>query len=50
VEKMQNELSKKLLNSPPEEILDIKKLEDYKYNFNFKTGERGDIINKDVSR
>lgn len=48
VEKMQNELSKKLLNTSPNEILDIKKLENYNYEFKFQTGNRGDIINKNT--
>ena len=50
VEKLANNLSKKLLNIPSVEILDIKKLNNYEYNFNLKTGKRGDIINKNVSR
>jgi len=48
VEKMQNELSKKLLNTNPDEILDIKPLKNYKFEFKFQTGNRGDIINKNV--
>ncbi|HSA07367.1 MAG TPA: formylmethanofuran dehydrogenase subunit E family protein [Candidatus Gastranaerophilales bacterium] len=50
VEKMANNLSRKLLNSMPEEILDIKKIDKYKFEFKFETAKRGDIINKDVSR
>lgn len=50
IEKMHNNLSKKLLNIPPDELLDIKKLDNYKYEFKFQTGKRGDIINKNISR
>ena len=50
VEKMQDLLSKKLLNSPPKEILIIKKLENYDYKFRFQTNKRGDIGNKNVAR
>ncbi len=50
VEKMANDLSKKLLNSSPDEILNIKKLDNYNFKFNFITEKRGDIINKNASR
>jgi len=50
VEKLANDLSIKLLNTPPEELLDIKKLDNYQYKFNFQTGQRGDVINKDAQR
>ena len=51
VEQMADALSKKLLNTPPEETLDIEKLDNYQYQFQFASpGKRGDIINKDVER
>jgi len=50
VEKMQNELSKKLLNSPPDKIIDLKPLPNYNYEFKFSVGKRGDIINKNIPR
>ncbi len=50
VEKMHSALSVKLLNSPPEAILDIKEVPDFKFQFNFLPGKRGDIINKDAPR
>ena len=51
VEKMADDLSKKLLNTPPEELLKIEKRDNYKFNFKFDApGNRGDIINKDVGR
>ncbi|MGD9128176.1 MAG: formylmethanofuran dehydrogenase subunit E family protein [Planctomycetia bacterium] len=51
VEKMADDLSKKLLNTPPEELLDIEKMDDYEFKFQFASpGNRGDIINKDVGR
>lgn len=50
VEAMADKLSKRLLNTPPEKILDIKKLPDYKFEQKFKAGQRGDVINKNVPR
>ncbi len=50
IEKMHNELSKKLLNTPPTELLYIKKLDNYNFDFKFQTCNRGDIINKDTPR
>ena len=49
VEKMQNKLSKKLLNTNPDEILQITPLPNYKFNIQFSTGKRGDVINKNAS-
>lgn len=48
IEKMHTNFSKKLLNTPPDELMEIKKLENYKYKFIFQTGKRGDIINKNI--
>lgn len=50
VEKMANDLSRILLNSAPDKILEIKALPDYKYDFKFAVGKRSDIINKNISR
>jgi len=50
VETMADKLSTLLLNTPPEELLDIKELPDYEYKQKFKAGSRGDIINKNVPR
>jgi formylmethanofuran dehydrogenase subunit E len=50
VEKMGDSLSLKLLTAPPEELLEIKRLNDYKFNFTDMFGERGDIINKGMPR
>jgi formylmethanofuran dehydrogenase subunit E len=50
VEKTGDSLSLKLLTTPPEEVLEVKKLNDYKFNFTDLFGERGDIINKDMPR
>lgn len=50
VEKMGDALSLKLLSNPPEQLLEIKKLENYKFNFCDLFGNRGDIINKDMPR
>lgn len=50
VEKLADDLSKKILNTAPEDILKIKKLENYQYDFKFQTGNRSDIINKEVTR
>jgi len=48
VEMMANNLGKKLLNSSPSEILDINYLPDYNFIYTFSTGNRGDIINKNM--
>jgi len=50
VEKMGDALSLRFLSTPPEQLLDIKKLENYKFNFCDLFGTRGDIINKDMPR
>jgi formylmethanofuran dehydrogenase subunit E len=50
VEDMQNKLSKRLLNTAPEVILQIEHLPNYKFNFQFSTGKRGDIINKNAEK
>ena len=49
-EKMADDLNKKLLNTAPEELLNIEKLEGYKFQFTDLFGMRGDIINKDMPR
>lgn len=46
VEVMANDLSRRLLNSPAAEVLDVKKLDRYEFRSNDAAGERGDIINK----
>jgi formylmethanofuran dehydrogenase subunit E len=50
VEKMGDSLSLKLLNAPPEELLEITRLNVYEFNFTDMFGDRGDIINKDMPR
>jgi len=50
VEKMGDNLSLKLLTAPPEELLEIKRLNDYKFTFTDMFGDRGDVINKDMPR
>jgi formylmethanofuran dehydrogenase subunit E len=50
VEVMANELSRRLLNSPVVDILDVKKLDRYEFRPNDALGERGDIINKTAPR
>lgn len=47
-EQLANNLSKKLLNTSPEKLLDIKKLDNYQYGFKFQSGKRGDVINKNM--
>ena len=46
VEFLANNLSKKLLNSPVEKLLDVEKLENYEYKQNIQTGIRTDVLNK----
>jgi formylmethanofuran dehydrogenase subunit E len=48
VEKMGDSLSLRLLTTSPEQLLEIKKLENYKFNFADLFGNRGDVINKRV--
>ena len=50
VEVMANDLSRRLLNSPAADILDVKKLDRYEFRSNDAIGERGDIINKSAQR
>lgn len=46
LENLANKLSKKVLNANPEEIIEIKKLDNYKFKQNIQVGERTDIVNK----
>lgn len=46
LEMLANKLSEKVLNANPDDIIEIKRLEDYKYKQNFQVSARTDIINK----
>lgn len=46
LETLADKLSEKVLNSNPDKIMDIKKLDNYKFNQNVQIGVRTDIINK----
>jgi len=50
VEKMAEALNLKLLTTPPDELLEVTRLNDYKFNFTDMFGDRGDIINKHMPR
>ncbi len=50
IEQLHDELSLKLLSSPPEELLEITSLTNYKFHFNDLYIGRGDVINKSMSR
>ena len=50
VERMHGDLIKKLLTTPPEQLVDIKSLQDYRFTFSDLYGERGDVINKNMPR
>jgi formylmethanofuran dehydrogenase subunit E len=50
VEKMGDDLSLKLLSTPPDELLNIEKLENFKFQFADLFGNRGDVVNKDMPR
>jgi formylmethanofuran dehydrogenase subunit E len=50
LEQMANALSRKLLNTPASDILEIQRLEGYKFVPNDLFGERGDVINKGMPR
>lgn len=49
-EKMADALSKKLLNIPPEQLLEIKPLHGYKFIATDLFGDRSDIINREMPR
>lgn len=49
-EEMSDALSKKLLNTPPDQLVVIKSLPEYKFSPTDLFGERGDIINKSIPR
>lgn len=50
VEKMGDDLSRKLLNTPPAEIIEIKALPNYKFQHIDLFGMRGDVTNKSMPR
>lgn len=50
VEKMGDDLSRKLLNTPPAEIIEIKALPNYKFQHIDLFGTRGDVTNKSMPR
>lgn len=53
VEKMANAFNAKLLNTPPEQLLDIKSVADFKFSANDTVevfGNRGDVVNKNMPR
>jgi formylmethanofuran dehydrogenase subunit E len=50
VEEMGDDLSLKLLSTPQDELLNIEKLEKFKFQFNDLFGNRGDVVNKDMPR
>jgi len=49
-EAMANDLSRLLLNAHPEDVLDVERLEEYRFVPNDGLGARGDIINRNVPR
>lgn len=46
LEQQANGLSRKLLTTNPDELLNIKKLNNYKFKQNIEVGQRSDVINK----
>lgn len=46
LEALADKLSEKVLNSNPDEIMDIKKLDNYKFKQNVQVGARTDVMNK----
>lgn len=50
VEKMGDDLSLKLISTPPEDLLNIEELSGYKFQFADMFGMRGDVVNKDMPR
>ncbi|MCF7674589.1 MAG: formylmethanofuran dehydrogenase subunit E family protein [Akkermansiaceae bacterium] len=49
-EAMANELIRRLLNTPPDELLVVTPRPDYRFQFNDLYGGRGDIINRDLGQ
>lgn len=49
-EAMANELSRRLLDTPPDELLILTARSGYRFQFNDLYGGRGDIINRDLHR
>lgn len=50
VEKMGDALSRRLLNTPPDELLDITAMKQFQFHFTDMFGNRGDVINKEMPR
>ncbi|MBW1778774.1 MAG: formylmethanofuran dehydrogenase subunit E family protein [Deltaproteobacteria bacterium] len=50
VEKMGDALSRRLLNTPPDELLDITAMNQFQFHFADMFGNRGDVINKEMPR
>jgi formylmethanofuran dehydrogenase subunit E len=50
VERIHNELIKKLLTTDPAELVIVRQLDDYRFDFSDLYGERGDVINKNMPR
>ena len=50
VEQMANDLSRKLLNSRPSEVLELRHLSAYVFKSADLSGERGDVVNKAMPR
>lgn len=48
LEALANKLSQKVLNTTPEELMEIKKLDNYKFKQNIQVGIRTDILNKNL--
>lgn len=46
LEAMANELSKKVLNTEPDKVMEIRKIEDYKFKQNIDVDVRTDVLNK----
>lgn len=47
LETLANDFSKRVLNTNPNEIIEIKKIDNFKFKQNIKVGTRTDIINKE---
>lgn len=46
LEALANKLSQKVLNTPADELIEIKKLDNYKFKQNIEVGTRTDVLNK----
>jgi len=50
VERLSEQLIRKMLTTPASQLVEVRRLPDYRFVANDLFGNRGDVINKDMSR